>query len=582
MELERLGGKRGNRRWFLGAGGAAAAGAAGFVTVGCGGDSKKPFTPPGATPIETALPAASATAAPQQGKRGDTLRYTGFVASDASQDPHKTQAGPFYGQQALVFSRLLAYESQITGKLTPDLATGMPEQPDPQTITFRLNPNARWHDRDPLNARAVTAQDVEYSLRRQIDGDPSFVRKSQWANVDSIQVPDPQTVTLKLKAPQAALINAFADVNAFIVAPELVDKGRNFAPDIQVGSGPFRWVEWSEGKFASVARNPKWHGGNDRPNLDGVTIFQPKNTEEVEADLRTKKLDVALVGRPQADRLKERVSALQESTIGHSLFFGMRFFLPQAPYNDARFRAAVSIAVDRRDLLQQFFAGSGEVNPWISWPITRWSLPQAELANTPGYRPGANGRATDIAEAKALLAAFAAEKAVPEDLPLFVLDDAEKNLRMGSIMRDQLRESLGLKVTIYPVPIGELISRLLTGQAPWAAGPDNGWVDLDDWVFPYFHSSGTKNSFPIRDADLDKLIEGQRSELDEARRREIGFEIQRKLLALNAGVNFVSERVVALGWSYVRDFPLDAADGYQHRFADCWIDRSDPNFRGRA
>jgi peptide/nickel transport system substrate-binding protein len=313
-----------------------------------------------------------------------------------------------------------------------------------------------------------------------------------------------------------------------------------------------------------------------------VTVFQPKNTEEVEADLRTKKLDVALVGRPQADRLKKVVPALQESTIGHSLFFGMRFFLPQAPYNDARFRAAVSIALDRRDMLQQFFAGSGEVNPWVSWPITRWSLPQAELANTPGYRPGANGRAADIAEAKALLAAFAAEKTVPDDLPLFVLDDAEKNLRMGSIMRDQLRDSLGLKVTIYPVPIGELISRLLTGQAPWAAGPDNGWVDLDDWVFPYFHSTGTKNSFPIRDADLDKLIEGQRAELDEARRREIGFEIQRKLLALNAGVNFVSERVVALGWSYVRDFPLDTSDGYQHRFADCWIDRSDPNFRGRA
>ena len=583
MTTRRLEGREGSRRWFLGVSGAAAAGAAGFATVGCGGDSpKRPFVPPGVTPAETQSSSPSVTAVPQQGKRGETLRYTGFVASDSSHDPHKTQAGPFYGQQSLVFSRLLAYESQITGKLGPDLAMGMPEQPDPQTITFRLNPNARWHDRDPLNGRAVTAQDIQYSLERQLSGDPSFVRKGQWANVDSIQMPDARTVTLKLKAPQAALINAFADVNAFIVAPELVEKGRDYAPDFQVGSGPFRWVEWSEGKFASVARNPKWHGGGERPNLDGVTVFQPKNTAEVEADLRTKKLDVALVGRPQADRLKTRVPALQESAIGHSLFFGMRFFLPQFPYNDSRFRAAVSIALDRRDMLQQFFAGSGEVNPWVSWPITRWSLPQAELATMPGYRPGASGRAADIAEAKALMAAFASEKSVPAELPLFVLEDAEKNLRMGSVMRDQLQESLGLKVVIYPVGIGELISRLLTGQAPWAAGPDNGWVDLDDWVFPYFHSSGTKNSFPIRDADLDRLIEAQRAELDEARRREIGFDIQRKLLTINAGVNFVSERVIALGWSYVRDFPLDVSDGYQHRFADCWIDRSDANFRGRA
>lgn len=585
MATDGLGSKRGNRRWFLGVGGAAA-GAVGLTAVRCGngGSKASPLKPP--TQRQSDTPGVQVAAGPsaQKGKRGDTLRYTGFVAGDASQDPHKTQAGPFYGQQALVFSRLLSYESMTTGKLTPDLAMGMPEQPDPQTLVFHVNPDARWHEREPMNGRPVTAKDVEFSLRRQIDGDSSFVRKAQWANIDSMEVTDAdsRTLKIKLKAPQAAIVNAFADVNSFIVAPELTDKGRDFAPDFQVGSGPFRWVEWSEGKFASVARNPKWHGGNDRPNLDGVTVLQPKDNAEVEAGLRTKKLDVAFVGRPQADKLKKAIPALQESTIGRSLFFGMRFFLPQFPYNDVRFRSAVSIALDRRDMLQQFFAGSGEVNPWVSWPITRWSLPQAELATTAGYRPGANGRAQDITEARALLAAFSSSQKVPDELPLFVLNDAETNLRMGSVMRDQLQQSLGLNVRVYPVPISELISRLLSGQAPWAAGPDNGWVDLDDWVFPYFHSTGTKNSFPVRDAELDKLIESQRSELNEAQRREIGFDIQRKLMALNAGVNFVSERVVALGWSYVKDFPLDAADGYQQRLAGCWIDQSDPNYRGRA
>jgi len=43
----------------------------------------------------------------------------------------------------------------------------------------------------------------------------------------------------------------------------------------------------------------------------------------------------------------------------------------------------------------------------------------------------------------------------------------------------------------------------------------------------------------------------------------------------------VSERVVTLSWPYVKGFPLDTADGYQDRLADCWIDRTDPAFRGR-
>ncbi|MGH2609928.1 MAG: hypothetical protein ACRDHF_12685, partial [Tepidiformaceae bacterium] len=108
-----------------------------------------------------------------------------------------------------------------------------------------------------------------------------------------------------------------------------------------------------------------------------------------------------------------------------------------------------------------------------------------------------------------------------------------------------------------------------------------GWIDLDDWVYPYFHSQGTKNTFPLRDTDMDALIDAQRMELEGEARRELGFQIQRRLLELNVGVNFVSERVIALTRSYVRNFPLDISDGYQHQFADCWLDPSDEDFRGR-
>jgi len=234
-------------------------------------------------------------------------------------------------------------------------------------------------------------------------------------------------------------------------------------------------------------------------------------------------------------------------------------------------------------MLQQFFAGSGEVNPWISWPIKRWTLPQAELSTRPGYRPGASGRADDIKEAKALLAAFTSEKALPTDaLGLLVVDEAEKNLRMGTVIFEQLKKTLDLNVQVYPVPAADLGQRLISLNAPWAVGPDDGWVDLDDWVYPYFHSEGTKNSFPLRDKEMDALIVAQRVELNEDKRREIGYQIQRKLLDLNVGINFVSERVVALAWPYLRNFPLDVADGYQHRLADCWMDQGDPSYRGRT
>lgn len=577
--------RRRTRRWFLGAA-AGAAGTAGLSVIGCRGGEKKGAAEL-ATPFEdTAEPGATPTPTRPPGvQSGGTLRYTGFVIADdgsgGKYDPQRTQSAPFYGHQAMVFSRLIAYQDMGQGSIAVDLAAALPEQPDAQTYIFKLNGAARWHDRAPLHGRPVTAEDVKFTLERQIQGDASFVRKAKWSSIDSIAVSNAQTLTIKLKSPLAAMLSQFADVNSFVVAPEVAAKG--FTLENQVGSGPFRWVEWSEGKFASVARNPAWHGGNGRPYLDGIDVLQPRDTAEVEAWLRTKKLDVAFVGRPQADKLRAVIPALTDNTVGQSRFFGMRFFTPQFPYNDQRFRSAVSFALDRRAMLQQFFAGSGEVNPWISWPIKRWTLPQAELATRPGYRPGASGRAEDIKEARALLDAFKAEKKLPEDpLALLVVDEAETNLGMGSTIRDQLKQSLNIDVKVYPVPSAELGQRLLTLNAPWAAGPDDGWVDLDDWVYPYFHSEGTKNTFPLRDAEMDSLIGAQRAELNEEKRREIGYQIQRKLLDLNVGVNFVSERVVALAWPYVRGLPLDAADGYQHRLADCWADPGDPTYRGRT
>jgi peptide/nickel transport system substrate-binding protein len=504
------------------------------------------------------------------------------VVRDNTFDPHKTQAGPFYGHQALIYSRLLTYQDQAKGTIAADLAEKLPEQPDAQTLIFQVNPQARWHDVAPLSGRAVTAEDVKYSIIRQLSGDASFVRKAQWAVVDQIETSGDRTITFKLKTPLAAAQHLFADSNSFVVAPEATGDRNDMGSEQQIGSGPFQWVEWVDGRHASVRRNPNWHGGDRRPNLDGITLVQATSTAAVEAQLRTREVDAAMVGRILADKLKGAIKDLTEVTMGHSQFFGMRFGIEHDPYNDLRFRSALTIALDRRAMVDKFFGGSGDVNPWISWPVTDWALPAAELTTQPGYRPGEGGRQQDIAEARALLEAFKSAKTLKDDLPLFVLDETENALEFGETIRQQLEANLGLtQVRVVPVPLGELSSLLVSGTAPWAAGPDSGWIDLDDWVYPYFHANGTKNSFPLRDTELTQMIDNQRVELDKNARREIGYNIQRRLLALNAGVNLVSERVVALSWPYVKGFPLDTTDGYQHRFADCWIDQSDATFRGR-
>lgn len=572
MSFKALGEKRRGRRWFLGASGSAIA-AAGLAAAGCGG-TKSARPSPAAS--NTPRPNTSPTAAPkpQSRQRGGTLQYTGFVQGDGIADPQRTEAGPFYGQQSMVFSRLLTYKSQATQELAPDLATGMPEQADAQTLTFHLNPGAHWQTRDPVNGRRVTADDVKLSISRQ-QSDASFPWSAHWDNIDTINTPDDATISFHFKAPMAPMVSYFAGVNAFVVPSELVSAG--FSMSNQVGSGPFTWVDWQPANFASVARNPAWFGGNQRPFLDAAVMTQPHDATEIEAKLRVKQFDAATIAKPEADALMSSLPELKLTQQGHSLFYGMRFIVTRPPFNDVRVRTALTIALDRAGMAQRFFAGSAQPNPWVSWPITAWTLPQAELMAQPGYHADAAGRAKDIADAKAMLSAAG----TPANLNLYVLDQAETSLQLGTAVWSQLKANLGLDITVSPVSLAQLGKGLIAGGYAWAAAPDTGWIDLDDWIYPYFHSTGSRNSFALRDSDLDALIVSQRNELDATKRQQIGYDIQRKLLALNAGVNFLSEKVLTLAWPYVKSLPADASDGYQDRFADCWIDKDDPTYRGR-
>ncbi len=573
--------RRYSRRWFLGALGASA-GAAGLAAIGCEETELPPEETPIPEPTPEVYPTYSSTPAPeptrteQASRHGGTLRYAVALSSDGRFDPHTTTSAALLGQQALVYSRLLTYESQIDGRLAPDLATGLPEQPDDLTYVFRLNPEARWHDVEPLNGRAVTANDVLASIERQRLGSASFPRKERWgAPIADLEAPDDRTLVARMEEPFAGALARFASPEGFVLPLELAD---TLSPSQQVGSGPFRWIEWSEGSYASVARNDAWHGPDGGPFLDGISTVPPRSIDELEADFRTRELDAVEAGFLQAQELKRRLPELREARSAVAQFYGMRFLALLPPFNDPRLRRALTVAIDRREMLARFFQGSGTLNPWISAAVRRWSLPQAELQRQPGYLPGSGGRALDIREAQASLDAYREENELTEPIELLVTLNVEETLGMGSLIADQLAATLNLEVAVREVSVEGLAERLLQGEAPWAVGVDNGWIELDDWLYPYFHREGSANTFVLRDEELDRLIEEQRAEMSSERRQEIGFDVQRRLLDLNVGANFVSEDVVTLFWPYVQLFPLDAGEAYQDRFAQTWIDRTQETY----
>jgi peptide/nickel transport system substrate-binding protein len=123
---------------------------------------------------------------------------------------------------------------------------------------------------------------------------------------------------------------------------------------------------------------------------------------------------------------------------------------------------------------------------------------------------------------------------------------------------------------------------LLQKRLVFILGWDNGWMEPDDYLYPYFHSAGSKNSFNLSDPALDSMLEDQRQEFDLERRRQLVYDIQHYLLdKVVARLDWVSDIATGMLWPYLKNRWYSAwyGDTYQH--ADTWLDSTDPTFQGR-
>src|SRR5437660_4194959 len=119
-----------SRRRFLGSTAAIASAATIASVVGCARTKRS-------SPLTTS-PTTGPSPLPV-GSRGGTLRAFNFNAMvPDTLDPHVTQAGPIVNVHSAIFSKLLQYDDERAGTIVPDLADGMPEQPDALTYIVRI------------------------------------------------------------------------------------------------------------------------------------------------------------------------------------------------------------------------------------------------------------------------------------------------------------------------------------------------------------------------------------------------------------------------------------------------------------
>ncbi len=624
--------RRFGRRRLLAGGAGLAGGLAVASVVGCGGGSES--TTSGGGNRQTVLNAAvypndgrrTFTPAPQT-SHGGTLTYIGFdpVVLDRF-DPHQTQFGPMYANQSALFSKLYMYKSHeepTWENILPDLAESVPEMigNPPDTYIVKLRRGVKFHDSDNIRAnfpslagRELTADDVIFSYERQRNtSSPQrayYYRSSQYDTIDTMEKVDDYTIRFKTKGPVAPFYHFMTDTNAMIVPKEVVDSAKDTIDvtsgpkpeERMIGTGPFMWGSLTWGIEYKAVRNPTWFGWDDptlaRPYLDGYTATgQGLDDSTIEALFRQKKIDTAtFIDNPQwIYDLKNEVPELEVQVQQSSGWVNSRMKTYCKPFDDPRVRRALHLAIDRQEVVDVI--GSGEwvlVGP-VGGAIKYWALPQDQLKALPGYSTSPTQRDADIKEARQLY-----EAAGKPELPQFWFADVPAYIpRFAATYVETIRKNLGANVRTITQPYSRIAEGYVKEECDQAAiswGFDNGWIDLDDWVYPYFKSGAPKNSFKVSDPQLDSLLDAQRKEFDAPKRKQLGYDIQRYLLGVDAAgkpidkpgnavfarLDYAAPSGPNLGWPYLKNNTNWPWFGNSYWNAQIWIDKSDPTYHDRT
>lgn len=234
---------------------------------------------------------------------------------------------------------------EADGSIVPVLATELPSPVDGDPLRWRaeLQSGVVFTNGEPFNAEAVV-DNVERIV------DPEFESTvSGYETLAGAEVVDEYTVDIITTEPDPFLLDRL-EVLRF-VPPEASD-----APDYgenPIGTGPYIFETWARGQSITVTRNPDYWGGDDVAEVDEVVFrFIPDNGARLGA-LRAGEIDLASAVTPDdVDRIPQ---LLRSESLVLSSYIRINLMTP--PYDDANFRRALNLAIDRETINEQLYAG---------------------------------------------------------------------------------------------------------------------------------------------------------------------------------------------------------------------------------
>jgi peptide/nickel transport system substrate-binding protein len=460
-------------------------------------------------------------------KSGGILRMP-HLDSPASMSIHEESTISTLGPMMGVFNNLVMFDQHVKqnslASIVPDLASAWSWNEEGTALTFTLRQGVKWHDGKPFTARDVQCT---WDLLTGKANDKLRVnpRKSWYRNLDELTVDGDYQVTFRLKRPQPAFIALLASGWSPVYPCHVPPRDMRTHP---IGTGPFKFVEFKPNEVIRVARNPDyWKAG--RPYLDGIEYSIIKNPSTAIMAFAAGNFDRYAVGILPIPLMKQIQSQAPQAICEVVPWNIPRMLIVNRaapPFDNPDLRRAVALALDRQAFIDILGEGQGSIGgAMMPPPAGAWGMPREILATLPTYGPDV---AKNRAEAREIMKklGYGPDKRLGVTVttrnvqayrdPAVLLIDQLKEIYIDGVLdaidTPQWYPKVMRKDYMVGVTVGE-----------------NGLDDPDQQFYENYACGSERNYTGYCSADTDKLIDRQSMEADPGKRKQIVWDIEKRL-----------------------------------------------------